>query len=78
MQTFEGLLSLIAGFVDHAGPLTADTPLLSTGLLDSFDIVGLVTEIEDHFGVEVPVENIEVENFDTPGRIWAVLQGEGL
>jgi acyl carrier protein len=49
--------------------LTATSPLLSTGLLDSFAIVTLLAALDAAFGIDVPVESVELEQFETPATI---------
>ena len=39
--------------------------LIENGLLDSLDLVNLVTEFDSEFGIEIPVEEITPENFDS-------------
>lgn len=46
------------------------TPLISSGIIDSFDVVALLSVIESHFGVEIDPESIDVESFDTPAQIF--------
>lgn len=36
---------------------------INEGMLDSFDVVSLVTELEDAFGIEIDGEQILPENF---------------
>ena len=43
----------------------AETALVSDGILDSFDIVSLVAEINSEFDVKVGVDELEPENFDS-------------
>lgn len=40
--------------------------LMDEGLLDSFDVVAIVGEIGERFQVDVPVEEINGENFNSP------------
>ena len=52
--------------------LRAETPLLSAGLLDSFAIVTLVAALDTTFGVDVDVEKVEIEEFETAATIAAL------
>ena len=42
-----------------------ETKLISTGLLDSFGVITLITEFEGAFGVEFNLEELEFEQFNT-------------
>lgn len=46
-----------------------ETQLIDKGILDSFDIISLVGEIEEQLGVEIGVENLTPENFNSPEAI---------
>ena len=48
---------------------SGDVDLLETGLVDSVKIVELVLEIEQRFGVSLPFEELEIEDFRTVSRI---------
>jgi acyl carrier protein len=49
--------------------LTADTPLLSAGLLDSFAVVTLIASLEEAFGIDIDVEATGLEQFESPGTM---------
>ena len=46
-----------------------DVDLLETGLVDSVKIVELVLELEQRFGVSLPFEDLEIEDFRTVPRL---------
>lgn len=51
-----------------------DTDLLAAGLLDSFDIVNLVSQLEETFGVEIDPADIVPENFRTISAIAGLME----
>lgn len=71
----EALLQLITENAEIDGPFDEDTPLISSGMIDSFDLVNLITAIEERYGVEIPVEEIDVDAFDTPRQMARWLEG---
>ncbi len=62
------ILDELAPEVDSAD-LQDDDSLLDSGILDSFGIMSLLAFIEQEYGVEVPAEDIEPENFETIAAI---------
>jgi acyl carrier protein len=52
-------------------PVEADTPLLSSGLVEPLRVPELLQALEEHFGIEIDPGEIGVENFDTPEQIAA-------
>jgi acyl carrier protein len=50
-----------------------ETGLIENGILNSLDIVTLITEINDHFDVMIPAEEIMPENFDSAEALWALI-----
>ena len=49
------------------------TGLVEDGILNSLDIVALITEIADRFDVQIPAEEILPENFDSVEALWALI-----
>ena len=47
--------------------------LIENGILNSLDIVSLITEISDRFDVQIPAEEILPENFDSAAALWALI-----
>ena len=58
------LLSIMSGIRDDID-FTKETKLIDDELLDSFDIISIVSEVNEHFGVEINVDDLEPENFNT-------------
>jgi len=44
---------------------TNDTPLISTRLLDSIVVLGLISHIEEKFNIELEAHEVSVDNLDT-------------
>ena len=56
---FEKLRSIILEYADYPeDKITPQTEFLADLQLSSFDIVTMVGEIEDAFGVEIPTEDL--------------------
>ena len=50
------------------------TTLIDDRILDSFDIVTLVAEVDDKLDVQIPPEELIPENFNSASALWALLQ----
>lgn len=50
------------------------TDLVDDGILDSLDIVTLVTEIDAEFDVTIPAEEIVPENFNSAVALMALIE----
>ena len=53
---------------------TAEDDLLGAGVLDSLDIVTLITEINSTFDVSIPAEEVVPENFSSAEALWALIE----
>lgn len=51
-----------------------ETALVDGGLLDSFDIVGLVTDLKEEYDVEIGVEDLIPENFNSAQAIYELIE----
>ena len=48
--------------------------LIDSKVLDSFDIVTLVAEIDSEFDVAIPAEELVPENFNSAKALWALIE----
>ncbi len=54
-----------------------ETKLIGDSILESFDIMSLVTELEDEFDVKIKPKDLVAENFNSVDNIVAMLQKLG-
>jgi len=52
---------------------TCDT-LIDDQILDSFDIVTIIAEINEEFDVVIPAEEIVPENFNSANALWSLIE----
>ena len=51
-----------------------ETALIDDGILESLDIVTIVSEVMDVFGVELNVDDLLPENFNSVQAIWELIE----
>ena len=49
--------------------VSPDIDLLDSGLVDSIGLVELILELEERFGVSLPMEDLEIDDFRSAFRI---------
>ena len=52
----------------------SETSLIDDGILDSFDVVSIISELDNEFGVQVRITELEPENFNSAESIWNLVQ----
>ena len=67
------LLEILKSFNSCITP-DMEKKLVMDGIIDSVDIVSLISELEDAFGIEIPMEDVVEDNFDTIPAMWAMIQ----
>ena len=53
---------------------TVQERLVDDAILDSFDIIALVSEINDVFGVDIGVTHLAPENFNSASAMLALIE----
>ena len=51
-----------------------ENALIDDGILDSFDVVSIISELDDEFGVQVKINELDPENFNSAKAIWNLIQ----
>ena len=53
--------------------ISADEPLLSSGLIDSFSLMDLALYVEDTFGVRIEDTELNADTFDTLNQLSTLI-----
>ncbi len=48
--------------------------LIDDGILDSFDIIAIIGEINEAFGIDISVDELLPENFNSPEAMLALIE----
>ena len=48
--------------------------LIDDKILDSFDIITIVTEVNERFDVKIPATELVPENFNSAKALWALVE----
>ena len=51
-----------------------ETALIDDGILDSFDVVSIISEIDEVFDVQIRINELDPENFNSADAIWNLVQ----
>jgi len=69
----EQLLELLKG-VRPDVDFESEDALIDDGILDSFDVVAIISEIDDQFDVQIRINELDPENFNSAESIWNLIQ----
>lgn len=74
MENRETLLNILSG-LKPGFHFEGRNDLVDNGDIDSFDVISLVAELNDAFDIDVPVEAIVPENFNSVDAMLALING---
>jgi len=57
-----------------APELDAQTGLITTGIIDSFGILELISHIETHYGLCIEAKDMVIDNFQSVSAIASLIQ----
>jgi len=55
--------------------LQPDTPLVSSGIVDSFEFAGFVDTLCARYDIHLDLSDLGADNFDTPRQMLEVIEG---
>jgi acyl carrier protein len=67
------ILEILSGLHPEIDFDKCDT-LIDDRIIDSFDIVTIVSEISDEFDITIPVEEIVPKNFNSAKALYAMVE----
>ena len=74
--TIDTIISLLNDFCDYDSPITTDTELLESGLLDSLAFIELLSALED-MGFDIQPTQYPKSNFATAESIYEMCKKAG-
>ncbi|MCQ2532643.1 MAG: acyl carrier protein [Saccharofermentans sp.] len=69
----EELLEILRDLHSDVDYDTCET-LVDDRIIDSFDIISIVAEVDDRLDVSIPAEEIIPENFNSAKALWALIE----
>lgn len=73
MKDMDKLLELLKGIRPDVD-FETETALIDDGILDSFDVVSIISELDDEFGVQIRIAELDPDNFNSLQSIWGLVQ----
>lgn len=72
----ERIIDLIKSNVEELEDvkITETTELISGGFIESFDVISLISEIENEFNIDISFDDIELEQFNTIESIISIIE----
>ena len=71
---FQQTLDIRKAGIDINNQAIHDDTLVDDGILDSFDIVSIVGELNDTFDIDITPVDIVPENFNSAEAMWDMIQ----
>jgi acyl carrier protein len=69
VETYRDRVSRLIQSVLHGEVPADDTDLIDAGLIDSLALVTIIAEIESTFRIELPLDDLDVDQFRSVQRI---------
>ena len=70
MEQLLKILKNIRPDVDFANEIA----LIDDGILDAFDVVSIISELDNEFDVQIRITELDPENFNSAEAIWKLVQ----
>lgn len=70
MEQLLNLLKEIRPDVDFEN----EKELIDDGILDSMDVVSIISSIDDEFNVQIRITELDPDNFNSIENLWALIE----
>jgi Acyl carrier protein len=70
MERLLAILSACCPTVDFE----TESQLITGKVIDSIDLVSIISDIEDEFDISIEMDKIDASNFDSANAIWNLVQ----
>ena len=74
MEFKEQVLDLLADVAENDVKENPDVEIFEEGIIDSFQTVGLLLEIQNRLGIEVSIMDFDRDEWATPNKIVEALE----
>lgn len=71
------IIEILQGIRPEFDFATTTNDFIDEGMLDSFDVITLVTELDEKFGISIDGVDVMPENFSSVEKIEALLRKNG-
>lgn len=68
----EKVYAILEGIIPDVD-LKSEKSLATDGYIDSFDIVTIISALEEEFGLSIPVDSMIPENFESVEAMWELI-----
>lgn len=69
----EKILEILKGIRDDVD-FEKEENLIDDNIIDSFDVVGIVSDLQDAFGIMITIDEMEPENFNSAKAIYELVE----
>ncbi|WP_077597691.1 acyl carrier protein [Olsenella urininfantis] len=71
--TLDAVIDLLSDIKDDVD-FSAASELVDARILDSFDIISIVSAVDEEFDIAIPAKEIRPENFNSAAALCSMLQ----
>jgi acyl carrier protein len=74
MDNSERIIGIVRKFSNHTALPDPDESLFDSGLIDSFALPDMLSELEREFGIQIPASDLNPRKFESLARIQSYIE----